>query len=163
MEKRTKGKLLQVWGVCGLCLCALLAGLWLTRDNAAKLVRLSAKEDSLSAQKPVLMCVLTNPTPRYVCYGAEFHVERWNEGASAWEDYHVSKADINVTLELRYLRPFGVKREEYPVYIYTDPSGAEPVAPGRYRVVQQVKVGDSVDIRVGEEVTLYCEFTVKES
>ena len=160
MEVRSKRKVLQVWGVCGLILCALLAGLWLARANAAKLVRISAEESSLSAQKPVLVCSLSNPTPRYVCYGADFRVERWNEGASAWETYDVSKVDINFDLGLRGVRPFGRKTVEYPVYLFTDPSGAEHVAQGRYRVVQQLSVGNSVDIKGGEEVTLYCEFSV---
>ena len=160
MEKRTKGKLLRVWGICGLCLCALLAGVWLMQANAAKLVRLSAREGSLTPQKPVLVCNLTNPTAQPVYYGAEFQVERWNEDSSTWEMYNVSETDVNFDLGLRVLRPFGRKTEEYPVYIFTDPSGGESVAPGRYRVVQQLSVGNSVDIKGGEEVTLYCEFTV---
>lgn len=159
MEGRTK-KLLQVWGICGLCLCALLAGVWLMQANAARLVRLSAREDSLTPQKPVLVCNLTNLTSQAVYYGAEFQVERWNEDSSTWEVYNVSETDVNFTLELNDLRPFGRKTEEYPVYIFTDPSGGEPVAPGRYRVVQQVSVGGGVDLSSGEEVTLYCEFSV---
>ena len=54
----------------------------------------------------------------------------------------------------------GRKTVEYPGYLFTDPSGAEHVAQGRYRVVQQLSVGNSVDIKGGEEVTLYCEFSV---
>ena len=122
MEVRNKKKVLQVWGVCGLILCALLAGLWLAWANAAKLVRLSAREDSLTPKKPVLVCSLSNPTPRYVCYGADFRVERWNEGASAWETYDVSKVDINFDLGLRGVRPFLSEKYDltkHPNYKYT--------------------------------------------
>lgn len=164
MAKRTKEKGRRVWLICGVCLCALLAGLWLSGIYAARLVRLSVKEDCLAPDKPVLVCRVINPTVKSVCYGADFHVERWNEEASAWEPYDVSQWDVNFDLVLRMVHPFGIKTEEYPVWLYGD-----PYAPGRYHVVQRVSIGSAHRIDGGfhipteEEVTLTCEFTIADS
>ena len=55
MEKRTKGKLLRVWFVCGLCLCALLAAKWLVFGDAAPRLRLVEEQDCVSGGKPVVV------------------------------------------------------------------------------------------------------------
>lgn len=158
MEKRTKGKMLRVWFVCGLVLCALLAAVWFSRSTATNFVRISAGENILSPQKPVLVCKVVNLSAKCVHYYPDFYVERWNEDTSTWETYDESNWNIAVPLIVYDVRPFSGETREYPLYVYGD-----SYAPGQYRVVQQVGVGDGIDQKVGEEVTLYCEFTVKES
>lgn len=151
MEKRTKGKLLRVWFVCGLCLCALLAAKWLVFGDAAPRLRLVEEQDCVSGGKPVVVCRMVNPTVNWVSHGAEFHVERWNETAAVWEVYDESPCDVNFPLPLYTLRPFGSTAMEYPVYIY-----GEDFAPGRYRVVQEVRLGRGTYT----DMALTCEFTV---
>ena len=64
MEKRTKGRLQQMWGICGLCLCALLAGLWFILDDATPRLRLLEENDCVSGGEPVtLYCEFTVTAP----------------------------------------------------------------------------------------------------
>jgi len=157
MEKRTKGKMLRVWFVCGLCLCALLAGKWLIFGDAAPRLRLVEEIDCVSGGKPVVVCRMVNPSVKYVYHGSEFHVERWNEATAAWEHYDESKRDVNFTLPLYILGPFGRDTREYPVWLYS-----EDFAPGRYRVVKTVRCGGKSATYDGEKMTLTCEFTISE-
>lgn len=155
MEKRTKGKLLRVWGVCGLCLCALLAVKWLVLDDAVPRLRLLEEIDCFGGGEPVVVCRMTNLSTKFVYHGTEFWVERWNEDTSAWGEYLEEGREVNFTLPLMALAPLGSKTVEYPAYYF-----AEHFAVGRYRVAQTVRCGAFRDWRGGEEVTLYCEFTV---
>lgn len=163
MEKRTKGKVLRVWFICGLCLCALFAGKWLIFGDAAPRLRLVEEIDCVSGGKPVVECRMVNPSAKYVYHGSEFHVERWNEATAAWEHYDESKWDVNFTLPLYILGPFGRDTREYPVWIY-----GEDFTPGRYRIVQHARVGGRLQTENGihipdeEELTLTCEFTIME-
>ena len=55
MEPRSKGKVLRLWFVCGLCLCALLAAKWLFFGDAAPRLRLVEEVDCVSGGKPVVV------------------------------------------------------------------------------------------------------------
>ena len=78
-------------------------------------------------------------------------MERWNETAAVWEVYDESPCDVNFTLPLYTLRPFGSAAREYPVWIY-----GEDFSPGRYRVVQEVRLGRGTYT----DMALTCEFAV---
>ena len=157
MEKRTKGKMLRVWFVCGLCLCALLAAKWLVFGDAAPRLRLVEEIDCFSGGKPVVVCRMVNPSVKYIYHGSEFHVERWDETAAVWEVYDESSRDVNFTVPLYVLGPFGRDAREYPVWLYS-----EDFAPGRYRVVKTVRCGGEAATYNGEEMTLTCEFAITE-
>ena len=151
METRSKGKMLRIWFVCGLCLCALLAAKWLFFGDAAPRLRLVEEVDCVSGGKPVVVCRMVNRTVLPVRHGSAFYVERWNETAAVWEVYDESTWDVNFTLPLYTLRPFGSAAREYPVWIY-----GEDFAPGRYRVVQEVRLGRGTYT----DMALTCEFAV---
>lgn len=155
MEKRPKRRLLQVWGICGLCLCALLAGVWFILDDATPRLRLVEEVDCVGGGEPVVVCRMSNPSAKFVYHGTEFRVERWNEDTSAWEEYHEEGRNFNFTLPLLSLAPLGSKTVEYPAYYF-----AEHFAVGRYRVAQKVRCSGFRDWHGGEETTLYCEFSI---
>lgn len=142
------------WCWRGAITVAILLILCFAYFQAHSLCRLRLlRVESNTDDRPVVVCRITNLSARRIYYPPEFRIERWNEEFSTWEPYDASTWNVAFPLSVRSLNPLERKTEEYPVFVYAD-----PFASGRYRIVQQVSIGDFDTTAPG--VTLFCEFAI---